>query len=253
MAFLLLVAGHETTVNLIGNGMLALLQHPDQLALLRADPSLIAGAVEELLRYDGPVELATWRFAAEPVEIGGVTDPRRGAGADLARLGRTATRSASRTRTRFDITRERHRAPRLRPRHALLPGRPAGPAGGADRRRHPARAASRTSPLPVTPDLGWRQIDADPRLTTSPSASSLASGVCTSPAASGDGSDQPPFEHRGTSSAAASGSGRSSATRFSSSLHEGPRRRRANRVVTHGCHGVGGASAASGGETGRIA
>ncbi|MCI2422439.1 cytochrome P450 [Saccharopolyspora sp. K220] len=72
---LLLVAGHETTVNLIGNGMLALLTHPDQLALLRQRPELLPSAVEELLRFDGPVERATPRFAAEDVEIGGVTIP----------------------------------------------------------------------------------------------------------------------------------------------------------------------------------
>ncbi|MEU8674535.1 cytochrome P450 [Streptomyces sp. NPDC048560] len=70
MAFLLLVAGHETTVNLISNGVRALLDHPDQLALLRADPGLIDGAVEEMLRYDGPVETATFRFTREPVRIG---------------------------------------------------------------------------------------------------------------------------------------------------------------------------------------
>ncbi|NJP42360.1 cytochrome P450 family protein [Actinacidiphila epipremni] len=71
MAFLLLIAGHETTVNLITNGVLALLRHPDQLAALRADPGLIDGAVEEMLRYDGPVETTTWRFAREPLTIGG--------------------------------------------------------------------------------------------------------------------------------------------------------------------------------------
>lgn len=73
MAFLLLVAGHETTVNLISNGVRALLDHPDQLAALRADPGLLDGAVEEMLRYDGPVETATFRFARERVEIGSRT------------------------------------------------------------------------------------------------------------------------------------------------------------------------------------
>ncbi|MFF0835826.1 MULTISPECIES: cytochrome P450 [unclassified Streptomyces] len=71
MAYLLLVAGHETTVNLIGNGIHALLTHPDQLAALRADMSLLDGAVEEMLRYEGPVETATFRYAAEPLEIAG--------------------------------------------------------------------------------------------------------------------------------------------------------------------------------------
>lgn len=75
MVFLLLVAGHETTVNLIGNGMAALFRDRDQLADLRDDPSLVPAAVEELLRYDGPVEHATSRFTSEPVDIGGVTVP----------------------------------------------------------------------------------------------------------------------------------------------------------------------------------
>jgi cytochrome P450 len=75
MAFLLLVAGHETTVNLIGNGVLALLRRPDRLAELRADPESIPQAVEEFLRFDGPVNLATFRHTTEPVDIGGVTIP----------------------------------------------------------------------------------------------------------------------------------------------------------------------------------
>ncbi|MGH3870429.1 MAG: cytochrome P450 family protein [Pseudonocardiaceae bacterium] len=75
MAFLLLIAGHETTVNLIGNGTLALLTHPEQLALLRDQPDLLSTAIEELLRFDGPLQVATFRLSAEPVEIGGVTIP----------------------------------------------------------------------------------------------------------------------------------------------------------------------------------
>lgn len=72
MAFLMMVGGHETTVHLISNGIRALLAHPDQLAALRADPDgLIDGAVEEALRYDGPVETATFRYASADLEIGG--------------------------------------------------------------------------------------------------------------------------------------------------------------------------------------
>lgn len=75
MILLLLIAGHETTVNLLGNGTLALLDAPDQLHRLRADSELIAPAIEELLRFDGPVEITTVRWAFEDVEIGGATIP----------------------------------------------------------------------------------------------------------------------------------------------------------------------------------
>ncbi len=70
MCVLLIFAGHETTTNLIGNGILALLNNPDQLAKLRHDPSLIEAAIEEIIRYDGPVQ-STARTALEPLEIGG--------------------------------------------------------------------------------------------------------------------------------------------------------------------------------------
>jgi cytochrome P450 len=76
MIFLLLVAGHETTVNLIGNGTLALLQHPDQLQKLKSSPALIRSAVEEMLRYNGPVDTTTLRWAFEDVAIDGKVIPK---------------------------------------------------------------------------------------------------------------------------------------------------------------------------------
>ncbi|GAA1917574.1 cytochrome P450 family protein [Streptantibioticus ferralitis] len=109
MAFILLFAGFETTVNLIGNGTYALLRNPEQRRLLQdsvaqGESALLASAVEELLRYDGPVELATWRFATEPLRIGGQPigtgdpvlvvlaaadrDPERFAGPDTLDLAR---------------------------------------------------------------------------------------------------------------------------------------------------------------------
>ncbi|MFZ0342417.1 MAG: cytochrome P450, partial [Gaiellaceae bacterium] len=73
MVALLIVAGHETTVSLIGNATLALLTHPDQRAAVELDPSLLPRAVEELIRYDGPVERTLNRWATEDVELGGQT------------------------------------------------------------------------------------------------------------------------------------------------------------------------------------
>src|SRR5918998_1457337 len=73
MAFLLLVAGHETTVNLISSGVLTLLEYPELMERLKREPSLAKPAVEELLRYTSPVEMATERYAREDVEIEGTT------------------------------------------------------------------------------------------------------------------------------------------------------------------------------------
>ena len=71
MVLTLVVAGHETTANLIANGTAALLTHPDQRRLLQGDPALLPRAVHELMRWCGPVHLTQLRFAAEDVELGG--------------------------------------------------------------------------------------------------------------------------------------------------------------------------------------
>lgn len=76
MIFLLLVAGHETTVNLIGNGVLSLLRHPDQMQRLRNDMSLMESAIEEFLRFESPLDLATERYARQDIELHGTTIPR---------------------------------------------------------------------------------------------------------------------------------------------------------------------------------
>ncbi|MCK7622696.1 cytochrome P450 [Streptomyces sp. RS10V-4] len=75
LAFLILLAGYENTVQLIGNAVLTLLDHPEHLAALRRNPAELRGAVEEFLRYDGPTALAIRRFPVEDVEIGGVRIP----------------------------------------------------------------------------------------------------------------------------------------------------------------------------------
>jgi cytochrome P450 len=74
--FLLLIAGHETTVNLIGNGMLELLRHPDQMARLRAYPDLMESAIEEIVRFNGPVGHSAMQFAMADVDFDGVRIPQ---------------------------------------------------------------------------------------------------------------------------------------------------------------------------------
>ncbi|MDX2706532.1 cytochrome P450 [Streptomyces sp. PA03-6a] len=105
MSFLLLVAGYITTVNLIGNGIAALLTHPDQLRMLREDPELLPGAIEEFLRYDGPVNPGIARFAREDLTIAGVAIPR---GATVVVASAIADRDPARfgDPDRLDITRE---------------------------------------------------------------------------------------------------------------------------------------------------
>ena len=104
MTLLMLVAGHDTTVSLIGNGVLELLKAPGQLALLRSDPSLLPGAVEEMLRFACPVNVSARRFTRAPVELGGVTIP---AGEMLFVSILSANRDATQFENpdAFDITR----------------------------------------------------------------------------------------------------------------------------------------------------
>lgn len=103
---LLIIAGHETTVNLIGNGILALLEHPEQRELLIKQPELIHNAIEEMLRYNGPVEFSTSRWALEDIEF-------RGQHIAQGELVIVALDSANRDEQQFkdsdvfDITREK--------------------------------------------------------------------------------------------------------------------------------------------------
>ena len=102
---LLIVAGHETTVGLIGNAVVDLLEHPDQLELVRADPKLIPAAVEEVLRFEGPVERTLNRWAATDVELGGQTIRR---GELVIAIVNAADRDAERypEPDRLDVKRE---------------------------------------------------------------------------------------------------------------------------------------------------
>ncbi|MBI1278334.1 MAG: cytochrome P450 [Anaerolineaceae bacterium] len=95
MIFLLLLAGHETTVNLIANGTLALLENPDQLQKLQQNPALMDSAIEEILRYSNPVEQIAPRWVLEDVELHGQIIPR---GSTIL----VSTASANRDETAFD-------------------------------------------------------------------------------------------------------------------------------------------------------
>src|SRR5205807_6258531 len=120
MVAILLIAGYETTVNLIATGTLLLLTNPDQLARLRQDPELVGPAVEELLRLASPVDVASERYAREDVEVAGVSIPRGSlvlvalvsANADGARFGEP---------TSLDVTRrdDHHVAFGLGPHYCL--------------------------------------------------------------------------------------------------------------------------------------
>ena len=139
--FQLVVAGHDTTASLIGNGVVALLDHPDQFQALLADPGQLPAAIDELIRFTAPVPHATFRVTTEPVTLDGVEIPAARTGAGVPRLGQP--RSGPLPGARRSRHRPRRRAePRVRPRHPLLPRRAAGPA------RSPGRFRGAARPLP---------------------------------------------------------------------------------------------------------
>lgn len=140
-AILLLFAGHETTTNLIGNGMLALLRHPDQLARLRANPALAGSAVEEMLRYDGPSG-AMVRVAAAEYAIDGATIAP---GERLFLMINAANRDPRQFEEPGSLRRDARSESthRVRGGHPLLRRRAARAAGGSDR-----GAGARAAPRP---------------------------------------------------------------------------------------------------------
>ena len=159
-ARMLLIAGHETTVNLISNGTLTLLRHPEHIERVRNEPEYVIRLVEELLRFEPPVQMVPNRTAMEDIAVGETTIP---AGApDHARACGRQPRPPPLRRSRHVRSRSpgRHRgpAPRVGRRYPLLLRRAAGPARGPDRAGHavpPARQpAPRAGPaaLPAEPD-----------------------------------------------------------------------------------------------------
>lgn len=178
LAVLLLVAGHETTTNFIGNALLALLRPPterpsdqlsDQLSerpsdrpseqfssrpserlsdlerLCREPDTLVPRALDELLRHGSPVSTATFRYTKEAITLGGTEIPMRRSGAGGDRRRQPRPRPLPRTRPARPRTGGRHRAPQLRPRHPPVRRRPAGQSGGGN------RPPEGSDPLPGSP------------------------------------------------------------------------------------------------------
>ncbi|MEV6162709.1 cytochrome P450 [Streptomyces sp. NPDC052052] len=106
-AFLLMFAGHKTTAYLIGNAIHHLLNHPAQLRAMREDPKLVGAAVEELLRFDGSVESATFRYATEDMEIAGTRIPK-GALVQIALSAANRDPLKFDAPDEFDVTRSEH-------------------------------------------------------------------------------------------------------------------------------------------------
>ena len=140
--FQLVVAGHDTTTSLIGNGTVALLLHPEQRDALVADPALVPHAIEEIMRWDAPVPHSTFRYTTQDVTLGGTVIPAFSQVIiSLAAANRDPARYGNPRDPRHHP--HRHQPPGLRPRHSPLPGGPAGPARGRHSAHRPAQPLPR--------------------------------------------------------------------------------------------------------------
>ena len=177
--FQLIVAGHDTTASFIGNSVVALFRNPGQLALLREDPGRLGMALEEFLRFDAPVPHSTFRYAVEPVELGGVTIPA-GAQVIISLAAANHDEHIYDHPEVLDIDRTVRPSPRLRARHPPLPRRPARPLGGAPR----PRDAAATVPAAATRRRRRRAAVGSRRRARAPRSLRAAGDTRSRPAAS---------------------------------------------------------------------
>ncbi len=210
---LLLLAGNETTTNLIGNGTLALGRNPDQFDALKRNPAMLPRAIEEMLRYDGPVQ-STVRFTKEPVQLGGAEIP---AGAFALMIVAAANRDPAQFKDpeKFDITRDPERSRGVRRRNPFLHRRAAGADGGAHRVRGDARAlpAAAAERSRDETDLQRIVFSARPRI----AADGDRLNLMTDPATKLDAEPSKPVLQPRTRTARASASGSSAGRRRSPS------------------------------------
>jgi hypothetical protein len=163
-SILLLIAGHETTVNLIANGMLTFLRHPDVLKRLRQDPEMIIHTVEELLRYEPSVHLVPWRITLDDIELAGTVIPQ-GAPVILALAAANRDPEHVPHPDRFDPDRQVEHLTFSSGIHYCFGA--AGPARGADRaestREPTSQSAARHRPAPLPAEPGPPRPPPPPR------------------------------------------------------------------------------------------